>query len=548
MLDTTSMLTARSVQTASTNNWDTVFALDFDAVNAGIAGQATYPGNFNHTEGVDPDTTTIEGDFSSWKLVGGSGHLLEMEMEIGEFIYNKNKPDEETRQNAICRIQIELRVEVGAEGSGIGGGTPVSFRTRRADAFLANMDNYTIVVLDMSWPGSTSEPLLATECRILMAGYFNDPTTQNEFDHTFATVNLNSRLESKSGDLSWIAPTDTSYGVVANGARGGGTFAVMCMIGGHMSPDHHNVSPEILGDKRAGFLLNKPVFLDHMIKPGIATMFGRDPDDQQFFDDNFTIESDAITNKTEISVPDFQVIEHSADNPDTVTAVVPKRSFSISMLDTRLVINFNGLHHPYYKIIGYLYEAHHYYSIQTQAAYDAENRTFGLVPFKAADNEPIISYRAALEKSSFGKAVDITLLVIDILAVAGTAFKGIAALRAGKVAADVTQESTAAVKTVFGSAKLGAALASLKAFFTHPITILVGSVVAGAAGIAFGVVKDNWENNREDDPERMKPDMQDFATSVMAPIQWPEGAGLAVEDVRFNGGFHITGTPDFTTA
>ena len=42
--------------------------------------------------------------------------------------------------------------------------------------------------------------------------------------------------------------------------------------------------------------------------------------------------------------------------------------------------------------------------------------------------------------------------------------------------------------------------------------------------------------------------MQAFATSVMAPIEWPAGAGLTVENVAFNGGFHITGTPDFREA
>ena len=60
------------------------------------------------------------------------------------------------------------------------------------------------------------------------------------------------------------------------------------------------------------------------------------------------------------------------------------------------------------------------------------------------------------------------------------------------------------------------------------------------------MAKDLFENAREDDPTLIKPDMQAFALNVLAPIQWPTGAGLTVEDVAFNGGFHITGTPDFT--
>ena len=39
MLDTQSQNTLASQQVASTNNWDTVFAVDFDAVNEGIAAR-----------------------------------------------------------------------------------------------------------------------------------------------------------------------------------------------------------------------------------------------------------------------------------------------------------------------------------------------------------------------------------------------------------------------------------------------------------------------------------------------------------------------------
>lgn len=541
MLDKQTFTSALSEQIATTNNWDTVFALDFEAVNDGIRAQGRFPGTFDQSQSSGPDTARIFGDFTAWELVGGSGHVLEMRLSIGEFTFQMTGEADETRQDAWCTIQLDLHIEMGAEGSGLGGGTPVSFRTRRPADLLANAGSYGIVVTGFGWPGSEGEPQLVSDCRILMASYFGETSTQAEFDHTFVTVNLNSRLESKSSDYSWIAPTDTSYGVIANGARGGGTFAVLCMIEGNAPPDHHNVSPAIIGDKRAGFLLNKQVFLKHMIKPGIAAMFGREPDDAQFFDDNFIIESDAITNRQELVLDDFsvQVSEH---NPDSVTARIPKRSFNITLLDTRLVVNFNGLHHPYYKMIAYLYEAHHYYTIQSQAEFDPATRRFGLAPYEPADGEPIVSYRAALEKSGFGKAVDIALLVADIAAVVGTVFKGVQIARGVEAVADTGEGA----RLIFGSEKLGAVVNSLQGFLARPMVGLVFSVAVGAGGITLGLIKDKWESDREDDPENIKPDMQQFAQSVMAPVVWPDGAGLSVENVAFNGGFHITGTPDFT--
>ena len=79
----------------------------------------------------------------------------------------------------------------------------------------------------------------------------------------------------------------------------------------------------------------------------------------------------------------------------------------------------------------------------------------------------------------------------------------------------------------------------------HPFFIWSG-VVTGILGITLTVAKELFENARENDPSLIKPDMQEFALNVLKPIEWPTGAGLRVEDVAFNGGFHITGTPDFT--
>ena len=541
MLDSQATVKIQSDQIASTNNWDTVFAVDFEAVNDGIRGQGSSPDDFDHTQSGGGDTSRLFGDFGDWELVGGSGHLLEMRLPIPTFTFEMTGEPTQTRSDAWATIQLSLYQVTGNEGSGVGGGTPVSFRSRPPKNDLLNANEFSVVVTDFGWPGSDSEQDLVDDCRIMLADYYRLETSLEDFDHTFVTVNLNSRLGKEDSDFSWIAPTDTSYGVLEDGGSGGGSFAVLCMTNGNTPPENHNVSPAIKGDKRAGFLINKPIFLDHMVKPGIANMFGKELDDTDWVEANFVTDSDSITNKNALTIPDFSIA-----GKDDVTAHVPARTFRITLNDTELALDYQGMHHPYYKVLGsYWYEAYHYLTISSKAGFDTENKQFKLLPNLDDDGNEAIDYRASLEKSRAGKNVDIALLILDILGVVSAVFNGVAAVKGATVAA--TAEGVEATGIFAKSiAKLASVAKSLGEWMkAHPAFIWAG-VAIGILGIAGTVAKERFEEARETDPTLIKPDMQEFALNVLAPVQWPHDAGLTVEDVCFNGGFQITGTPDFT--
>lgn len=541
MLDSQSLAKTQSAQIASTNNWDTVFAVDFDAVNDGIRAQGSSPEGFDHTQSSGGETARLFGDFGDWELIGGSGHLLEMRLPITTFTFEMTGENPETRNDAWATIQLSLHQVTGDEGSGLGGGTPVSFCSCPPKNLLMNSNEFSVAVMDMGWPGSDTEQELVDDCKILLADYYRQASSLEDFDHTFVTVNLNSRLGKDGSDFSWIAPTDTSYGVLEDGGAGGGSFAVLCMINGNTPPENHNVSPAIKGDKRAGFLINKPVFLENMVKPGIANMFGRELDDTEWVDANFVVASDSITNKNALSISDFSI-----DGKDNVTAQVPARTFRVTMNDTELALDYQGMHHPYYNVFGsYWYEAHHYLTISSKAGFDAVTRQFKLLPNLDNDENPAIEYRASLEKSRAGKNVDIALLVLDILGVVSAVFNGVAAVRGATVvaAANASQSTGRFAKSIAAISKVMNDLSNWMK--CHPGFIWSG-VAIGVLGIAGTIAKEKFEEARENDPTLIKPDMQVFALNVLAPIEWPNDAGLSVEDVCFNGGFQITGTPDFT--
>ncbi len=541
MLDSQSIAKNQSAQIASTNNWDTVFAVDFEAVNDGIREQGSSPDDFDHTQSGGGETTRLFGDYGNWELVGGSGHILEMRLPITTFTFEMTGEPNQTRTDAWATIQLSLHQVTGNEGSGVGGGTPVSFCSCPPKNLLMNANEFSVVVTGFGWPGSDSEQDLVDDCRIMLADYYRLASSLEDFDHTFVTVNLNSRLGKENSDFSWIAPTDTSYGVLEDGGSGGGSFAVLCMINGNTPPENHNVSPAIKGGKRAGFLMNKPVFIDHMVKPGIANMFGRELDDIEWVDANFVVDTDSITNKNAVSISDFSI-----DGKDDVTAQVPARTFRITMNDTELALDYQGMHHPFYKVLdSYWYEAYHYLTISSKASFDPDTRQFKLLPNLDDDGNPAIDYRASLEKSQAGKNVDIALLVLDIVGVVSAVFNGIAAVKGATVAA--TAEGTVATGMFAKSiAKLATVAKTLAEWMkAHPAFIWAG-VAIGILGIAGTIAKERFEEARETDPTLIKPDMQEFALNVLAPVQWPNDAGLTVEDVCFNGGFQITGTPDFT--
>ena len=66
---------------ASTNNWDTAFAITFANANNAIKAQKSSPPAFSGTKqggAFGGPTVDVDGKFGDWQLSGGSGSLAEM--------------------------------------------------------------------------------------------------------------------------------------------------------------------------------------------------------------------------------------------------------------------------------------------------------------------------------------------------------------------------------------------------------------------------------------------------------------------------------------
>jgi len=554
MLDQSERSAKTSSGSASTNNWDTVFAIEFADVNRAIADSGNYATTFDHSQSSGGETGRIFGTFEPWEMTGGADQNIIMTLPIPSFTLQYTGYPDKARADAWLRIQVALdRIPRKLTGEN-GTGTLIDFCTA-----LRNNSGTDIVQIDgFGWPGSDDkehpdyDPELGEDAKVLIADWFRQQENLDQFDHTFCTVNLNAKAAKDA--FQWLMPTTATYAVKELADERIGAFGVLCMTENREAPENQTLNINILEEGKAGFLINKNRFLDKFIKPGLGALFTNPSDDPDWVDANFALSQSgtSISNTNAVYIDEFSLKEN-----EVVRADVPAGGFTATLEDTFLEIKYDGLKHPYYHVVDYWYVAHHNLSVTAMAGMD-EDGSFILIPGRDENDEKIMDHSVALEKSTAARVVDWGLLALDIIAVVGTIAKGVSVARSAanavegttQVAATVTtttanttltskQWLTAGLRTIYQGLKdFGSWVRAHPAYFWGMTSMLI-------AGIAGQQVKNYLEEQTEQNPDRVKPDMNEFALQIMAPVRWPGSTGFDVSKVAFNGGFHIVGDANF---
>ena len=549
MLDQTKALSQQSVTAASTNDWDTVFVIGFDDVNTAIEASGNYEDRVDHSQSDGTDTATIGGDLSPWEMHGGSGQNVIMRLPMTDFTFDFTGEETFTRSTAELLIRVNLDQIPRKPDDSETDGQLVDFRL----ALKNDRGTDAVQVMEFSWPGSDDEDdpdydywqEVIEDTKVLFADWFRKDEILAQFDTTFCTVHLNRKVGVERG-FEWLQPTSTTYAVRGPqiGTDEKGSFGILCMTEDRSAPPNQAVSREILGDGKAGLLINKDRFLEKMIKPGLNILFNRDPDDQDWVHQNFALSESgtSISNTKDIVIDNFTLKEG-----EETTATIPAGTFTARMEDTYIEIDYQDISHPYYKMIDYFYDLHHTVKIRAHA--DLQDGCFVLEPGAGDPDDDLMSHTASLEKRPFGKVVDGVLLAMDIIGIVSAIGKGIVAYR---TATGMAAAIPAAAENGAGWLNTGRALIQngLHRFTSwiaaHPSLIWL-PIVAGVTTFTLGRVKAGFENDAEDSPEEIKPDMQAFALAAMAPVQWPALEEFQVTDVAFNGGLHILGDANFNS-
>jgi hypothetical protein len=358
-----------------------------------------------------------------------------------------------------------------------------------------------------------------------------------------------------------------SYGVTQD-RSGNGILALLCMTEHRQMPDQQDVTADLLPEgARAGFLISKERYMQHMLLPGLALMFD-DPGEagKVWPDDYFQITGNGsrITNTAPLGIEQFEV------NEKIYEAQLPAKGFRADLEDNWLTVSFDRFQHPYWK--GW-YDVYHDIRLDTRLGL-SEDRTqlillagSGEMDDKGNELNPPTHF-ATVEKTDLARGVEWTILIADVLLLmvsVGSLLKSSTAVvaseagdKALKGAAQVTFKvmSPAATEGGYALARAGTpvvygAINGVTKAQSMGMRVLSGlyyAAIAGLSGLSALALLENVNQeiiNSGDDPKETIPDVGIFANMVMAPITWPGSSGFELTSAQFNGGVQMGGNPVF---
>ncbi len=544
--------------------WDTVFAIRYANVNSSIVAAGSSPDTFSESA-TDPDgdVATISGGFGDWQLTGGgAGRLIMMQLPVPSVTLTRTGKTDQTRTNVVYTVKVTL--EPVPLGKGEAGGDLFAFKLiTPKDSYEA--DGVPIITVEsVEYDGSETDTPTNFFLRGLMEAWLNRNAQQ--FDHVFATVNLNSKAD--KDHFQWLRPTDTSYAVYDDGTVENGVFGVLCMTEDRESAHRAQmISPDTLpAGKSASFLISKERFLRKMILKSMADLFtGPATEDKSkvWPDDYFDLADldNTVTNTGDIYINEL-VLEEGKDG---VRVEVPANTLVIRLGDSYIDVSFEDLWHPYEKWgAWWLVTIHH--DIRSRSMAKLVDGKFSLAPEVKPDHpdQTVFHHWATVEKTKAAKVIDYVLLGLAILSVVlplmkwgymkwvGTAAETTesgAAVAGKMVQTGAATPGEIATGTAAGAGPAMAAAAgetvTMSEWFMAQITTRRAFIMGmmSAAGFAY---EQFLPIMADVDAQKELPDFREFTTEVMTPVGFPNNTGFEIDELQFNGSLQALGQAHFS--
>ena len=288
--------------TASTYGWDTVFAMHIADVNRAIMKAGTTPPGFEVIDAQDNIAAT--GEFGTWQIIpGGDGDMVRMGIPIQNTVITGLSGGTVRIPSALCHVDIRLDYLRDASTSG------AEVHHLKVRTTPGPGGKNAAVVAKVVFPDPPPGFWVKAAVPELLEAWLNE--NLGDFDHVFATINVNSRAD--KAQFQWLMPTDRSYAYSDLGTPGDGALAVLCMTRGRPSTGliQQLSSVAIPGSQRAGFLISKERMLAELVLPAMPNVFkGTQPWDFQL-----SPTGDAIVNANQdvkFTVTDDHGTQHTA--------------------------------------------------------------------------------------------------------------------------------------------------------------------------------------------------------------------------------------------
>lgn len=252
---------------ASTYGWDTVFAMPIADVNKVIVAKKTSPKSFQY----DIQTgMSITGNFSDWQITrGGDGKLIHMEVPLTSITLSANGKVF-IAQNIAAVIEVELHyIPHDEQPDDVSQGTLHNLVVKSQASVP---EEKVVTVLNLIVPTEDNlDPLVSIYMKTGLELWFNANLSQ--FEHVFATVNLNRKAD--KGQWEWLYPTYTGYAYIDRTQDEDCLLGILCMTQDRSADSLAEQISEaaIPLNSKAGFLISGERFLTCLVLPQMETNF-----------------------------------------------------------------------------------------------------------------------------------------------------------------------------------------------------------------------------------------------------------------------------------
>ncbi len=546
---------------ASTNNWDTAFALNFAHANKAIKAQKSSPPSFSGTKpggGFSGPAVDVEGKFGDWQLSGGSGSLAELTLPVSGTATAQAQPPVALPFTGSAVIQISLaylpQPDAATRENATGGQTnALKPKLTTSDPQAQPIVSVISLTLDPGAADAKDAVQDVLETWLL--------ANLESFNHTFAAIDLGAVAD--KDQFQWLNPTTVGYGISnPEGAKPDDyIFGVLAMTENRVGQNlGHDVSPNIIpAGCNAGFLISQERFLTKIMLPGIDKLFlNASQDDLHVIDDGST-----ITNVNPVVFHNFTTSSDSGDTADIIGATLDPGKFTLVAGVTTISISFIDLHFPWGDDGGYTVSMN--YNAESELYMDSNKH------FQACTiGHPSLAVTVTESSGEKWKNIIVGMVEGIALAVGGAALGGAlgpaaeAATEgvegAGASAAedavdtfddlefswdefppddDITNldeenaEADADAADNVNNADDESYTEKFKGFFRRNWRKILGMAVGGAVGVVVAKLPDILEAYSENDLEKM-PTLDEFVDYAVSPTSWPGQTGYTLESVALN--------------
>ncbi|MEJ8847856.1 TULIP family P47-like protein [Variovorax rhizosphaerae] len=545
---------------ASTNNWDTAFALNFANANKAIKAQKSSPPSFTGTKpggGFSGPAINVAGTFGDWQLSGGSGSLAELTLPISGTATAQQTPPVALPFNGSAVIQISLQYlpQPGASvpTSNATGGTTNALKPNLTTTDPVTQPIVSIISLTLNPEAADAKDAVSDVLEAWLLANLGS------FNHTFAAIDLGAVAD--KDQFQWLNPTTVGYGI--NNPVGAKPddyiFGVLAMTEGRTGVNlGHDISPNIIPTGcNAGFLISQERFLNKIMLPGIEKLF-LNANNSDF---NVTADGSTITNLNKVTFHDFTSASKSGETVNITGANLDVGKFTLIANVTTISINFTDLNFPWN---GGDYTVHMDYTGESELYMDSGKH------FQACTvGKP--SLAVTVTQSSASKWTDLIVGIVEgiAFAVVGAAIGGAlgpvaegageAIEEGGSAAADAVEDTGDALEfsgdlpaddditnldqenadadsdasEEVENADNESYKSKFEGFFRRNWRKILGMAIGGAVGAAVGKLPDILEAYSENDLANM-PTLDEFVDYSVAPVGWPGQTGYTLENLALN--------------